>query len=304
VKSALAAIGAVGLTLCAAAFLVSCSSAGTSDDDRLRVFVSIEPQRCFAEKVGGERVAVSVLVQPGQNPHTYEPTPRQMAELAGAKVYFRIGMPFEEAWMPRILSVNPHLDVVDTRKGIRLRTMESGYTAEGVGEAEHDEHSPGAKDPHIWLSPPLVKHQARNMCDALCRIDPAHSEERLRNLRAFDAELDALDADIRRTLKDLRTRRFLVFHPTYGYFADEYGLRQIAIEIEGKEPTAKSLARVVGIARENGIKAVFVQEQFSRQTAETVAREIGGRVIETDPLAPDYVKAMHRTAREIGEACR
>ena len=161
--------------------------------DRIKVFVSILPQVSFAERVGGERVDVCVMVGPGQSPATYEPRPKQMAELNKAKLYFRIGVPFEDVWMERISKANPNMKVIDTRRGIELLSMNAHHRHD---DEAHHHHGTGMKDPHIWLSPRLVKIQAQNMCTALIAEDFAHRSYYESNLTAFQADLDELDSEI------------------------------------------------------------------------------------------------------------
>jgi len=260
---------------------------------KIKVFVSILPQAYFVERVGGERVDVSVLVGPGYSPATYELRPKRMAELAKAQLYFRIGAPFEDVWMTRISKANPHMTVIDTRRDIELRSMKALHHK--GAEHQHDETS-GLKDPHIWLSLRLVKIQAQNISRALISEDPAHKAYYEDNLRAFKHDLDRLDAEISEIMKDSKRRRFMVFHPAWGYFARDYGLEQIPVEVEGKEPSAKALAHLIIRAKQDGIKVIFVQAQFSTKNAETVARAIGGRIIRIDPLTKDYLKNMRKVA--------
>jgi len=274
----------------------------------LRVFVSVLPQTTFVEKVGGEHVAVYAMVGPGDSPTTYHPTPRQLSNLAKAALYVRIGVPFEESWMPRIRSANPNMRVVDARDGIRLRPMVEHEHGEGEhphGEDPAEPHLEASEqDPHLWTSPLLVKQMARNIRDALAELDPAHALAYQRNYTAFAAELDALDQDIRSLLADLPNRRFMVFHPAWGYFADAYGLTQVAIEHEGKKPGARTLNRLVEQAKREGIKVIFVQPQFDRKSALQVARAIGGEVVAIDPLALDYAANLRKVAGAIAQAAR
>ena len=255
----------------------------------LQVFVSILPQKYFVERVGGQRVAVSVLVGPGRSPETYEPSPRQLTRLAQARIYFRIGVEFEEAWMERLAAAEPGMRIVDLRRGLKLRPMDSPV------QNPADAH--GLPDPHVWTSPPLVKVMAATIRDTLAELDPAHRAEYDANLRAFAADLDQLDREIRALLAGTRTRSFMVFHPAWGYFADTYGLKQIAIEAGGKEPGGRALAGVIAIGRREGVKAIFVQAQFSRRVAETIAQSLGARVVAVDPLAEDYPDNLRSVAR-------
>jgi zinc transport system substrate-binding protein len=275
-----------------------------AQDAKIPIFVSILPQADFVERIGGERVSVSVLVGPGQNVAVYELTPRQMAALSQTPLYFRIGIHFENAWMKRIAQANPDMKIIDTRLNVPMRVMEAHDHHEGEPEPPQDESEKPwiNKDPHIWTSPKLVKIQARTICDALKSYDPAHQEGYEKRYADFAKELDALDEEICSLLTNVRSRNFLVFHPSWGYFADEYGLKQTAIEIEGKEPTARQLAELMQMAKAQQITAIFVQPQFDKRLAATVAQSIGGRVIEIDPLAKDYLANMRDVALKMQKA--
>jgi zinc transport system substrate-binding protein len=258
----------------------------------LPIFVSIPPQKYFVERVGGERVAVSVMVGPGQSPATFEPTPRQMTVLSQARIYFSIGVVFEDTWMKRILAANSTLSAVPMRRGITLLPLT------GPGG------KPTGMDPHIWTSPQRVKIMAATIRDALIEADPVHRGDFESNYRAFSAELDTLDRDILAILASAKGKPFMVFHPAWGYFANDYGLRQIPIEAEGKEPGARTLAQVIDLGKREGVKVIFVQTQFSRRTAESVATAIGARVVGVDPLAENYPQNLLRAAHAFAEALK
>lgn len=278
-----------------------------TEDDMPHVIVSILPQRYFVQRIAGDTVKVSVMVQPGHSPETYEPTPRQMADIADASVYFSIGMPFETVLVEKIKDLNRSMLLVDTSEGITLRDFDEGYYYDK--EDSHHAHAHahdhvGIKDPHIWLSPELVKIQVKTICDALVKLEPNKEDLYRTNLNELITELHRLGGEIQQILKDLSIREFMVFHPSWGYFADEYGLRQIPIEIDGKEPTAKELAGIIDFAKEKNIRVIFVQSQFSTGAAERVAESIGGKVVQIDPLAEDYISNLKNLAdslkRELG----
>jgi zinc transport system substrate-binding protein len=271
----------------------SYSKSERGPSDRIKVFVSILPQAYFLERVGGEHVDVAVMVGPGQSPATYEPRPKQMAELNKARLYFRIGVPFENVWMERISKANPNMKVIDTRRGIELLSMKAHHRHD---DEAHHHHRTGMKDPHIWLSLRLVKTQAQNMCAALIAEDFAHRSYYESNLRAFQGDLDKLDGELGEILKHIKIRKFIVFHPALGYLARDYTLEEIPIERQGKEPSAKVLANLIQRAKEEGIKVVFVQQQFGHASAEIIARAIGGKVVYIDPLAKDYLENMTKIA--------
>jgi zinc transport system substrate-binding protein len=280
-----------------------------SQGSPLPVYVSILPQKYFVERIGGEMVSVSVMVGPGKSPATYEPTPMQMENLANAKLYFSIGIPFEKIWMKRLQTNHPHLRVIDTLHGIRLIPMAAHN--HGSARQDHEDHkkaSPekaqGVLDPHVWTSPPRVKIMAGQILQSLIEELPNHKKELTENHQAFLEELDRLTEDIRHKLEPIRNRRFLVFHPSWGYFAETFDLEQIAIETEGKEPGARTLAYLIRLAKEENIRVIFVQKQFSRVAARMIADEIGGRVEPVDPLAEDYPENLRRVAETLAKAMR
>ncbi len=283
------------------------------------------------------------MVAPGASPHNYEPRPSQMTALSTARIYFAIGVPFEATWLEKIAAANPPIRVVHTDDGIRKIPMAAhrhgdeehalgeghghGKEAHGhredhehgeegtihggeahapgeAGDAEEDHHRHKGLDPHVWLSPPLVRIQARHILEALEAEDPANAEAYRRNHDAFAAELDALHADLDALFADHRGTAFMVYHPAWGYFADTYGLRQIPVELEGKAPKPARLQEVITHAREEGIRVIFVQPQFSRKSAETVAKAIGGQVVFADPLAADWSDNMRRQAERFRSALR
>jgi zinc transport system substrate-binding protein len=267
----------------------------------LRIVVSVLPLKTFVERVGGDRVHVDVMVPPGRSPATYDPSPRQVASLADADLYVRVGAPFENAWMRRFQSASPTLAVLDVRDGMTLRPMAAHHHARHGEDAEPAEHAhPGgsgaAMDSHIWTSPRLVRTISRSIAERLADLDPNHADDYAANQRTFDAELVALDAWLTERLADLDDRRFLVFHPAWGYFAADYALEQVPIEHEGKPPGARRLAALIDQAQNAGIRVVFVQPQFDHRAAEQLARAIGGKVVAIDPLSADYIANLRRVA--------
>ena len=271
----------------------------------LEVFVSILPQQTFVERVGGEHVRVTSLIRPGQSPETFEPTPRQVAALAKADLFVGTGMPFETAWMARLQAANPRMRVLDARQGLTLLPAEDHghHHAPAAGPHPTDAGGPthvhDAGDPHVWTSPQLVARMSVNIRDTLAELDPAHAADFARNQAAFAAELDSLDSEIRAMLADLPSRKFLVFHPAWGYFAQDYDLVQVSIEQGGKEPGPRALASLIEDARHDGIRVVFVQPQSDPRFAARIAEAIGGRVIAIDPLAPDYLTNLRAVAQQI-----
>ncbi|MDP8222852.1 MAG: zinc ABC transporter substrate-binding protein [Candidatus Lernaella stagnicola] len=275
--------------------LLLCLGVANAAAAPLEVFVSIVPQKYFVERVGGEEVSVAVLVGPGRSPATYDPTPAQMARLSRAAVLFRIGVPFENRLMTKIPTVCPNLRIVDTRRGVKLLAMEEDH-------GHDDGHDHAGMDPHIWLDPKRVKVQARTIAESLSELRPAAAATFRANLAAFERDLDEVDARIGRVLAPFRGRSFMVFHPSYGYFGDSYGLVQIAVEASGKSPGPRQIARWVDWARAENIRIVFVQPQFASSAVHTIAQSIDGAVVPMDPLAEDYLTNLEAMARRIEEA--
>ncbi len=281
-------------------------NAGTVDDGKVNVIVSILPQKEFVSSVGGNHVNVVELISPGASPHTYELTPGDAINIENAEIYFRIGhVAFEKAHISRIESMNPDMLVVDTSEGITLREFtESEEHEEGEHDEEHDgemheEHEHEGVDPHIWLSPKNVIIQIETIHETLAEYDPENAAEYRKNADAHIARLNELDAELRQTLSGISTKKMMVFHPAWGYLADEYGFEQMAIENEGKEPTASEVAHIIEEALEHDIKVIFVQSQFSTETAQSVAEQINGVVVQIDPLAENYVDNMMRVGDTI-----
>jgi zinc transport system substrate-binding protein len=256
---------------------------------RLMAYVSILPQAYFVQRVGGEMIEVKVLVGKGQSHETYEPTPSQISSLARADVYFTIGVPFEKALVTRVGRMFPNLDVVDTSKGVKFMSF-------APGSGEH------GRDPHVWLDPGRVKVIARAVCSGLKGADPGHAGEYDRNLERFLADLDDLDAELSRILEPVKGETIYVFHPAFGYFCSAYGLRQVAFEAEGKEPSARQMAKLIEKARAENVKVIFVQPQFSGKAAASIARSIGGGVVTLDPLPEYYPADMRTLARTVRDA--
>lgn len=286
---------------------------------KVKAFVSILPIAYFVERVGGPKVEVNVLVGPGQDPHTFDPTPKVMAKLAESQVLFKIGFPFEETLIKKIGSTFKGLQVVDLQQGIKLRPMteeeveaeEAGH-GHGTGEkhershGQADEHKhsheAGDMDQHTWLNPQLAKVQARTIADTLIRIDPGHQAQYEKNLKDFQDDLDGVHAQLTKALAPVKGKSFFVFHPAYGYFGDAYGLKQTAVQLGGKEPTARQLARLIDRAKRDGVRVIFVQPQFSKKSAEALAQAIGGAVVPLDDLAPDYLKNLQDMAAKLDSA--
>ena len=299
--------------------------------EKLHTFVTIAPQKYLVQQIGKDLVDVQVMVEPGADPHTYEPNPKQMVAISKAKLYFAVGIEFEDANLRKITATNPNLKVIHTDHYIEKLAMEAHHhhddheegehhgeekhdhkksehheeaENEHHGEEEHDKdhHEHAGLDPHIWLSPPLVKIQAHTIMVALKEADPVHRSTYEANYKAFASQIDRLDAELKQIFTGKTGLQFMVFHPSWGYFANAYGLKQVPIEIEGKNPKPAQLKELIQHARKKGIKVVFVQPQFSTQSAEVIAREIGGQVAFADPLAEDWMANLREVANKFQSA--
>lgn len=273
---------------------------------KLLAAVSIEPQAYFLKQIAGDRVDVLVMVPAGVDAHTYEPKPKQLASLSRAAVYFGIGVDFEEAWLPRFASANPTMRIVKTDAGIHKMPMvaheDEDEAHEHAGKKEEGHHhEAGEPDPHVWLSPRLAKVLAASMRDALVQVDPDGAAAYAAGYDRFAASCDALDADITKLFAGLPAgeHKFMVFHPSWGYFARDYGLTQVPIEQLGREPGPKALAALIKEARKDGVKVIFVQPEFSTAQAQTVAKAIGGQVVPIDPLAVDWKTNLLQAAQAV-----
>jgi zinc transport system substrate-binding protein len=275
--------------------LTSCGKNDSGENlevkEKIRVVVSIPPQAYFVKRIGGEWIQVEALVKPGMSPHTYDPSPKQISDLSQAKVYFTIGMPFEFPLKQKISSNLKNLKVVDTRTGIELLPM-----MESSGP-----HSPsdGNYDPHIWLDPVRVKVQAETIYRALVDLAPIHKEDFNKNLTNFEKDLDTLNVKISNMLKPYKGSEFYIFHPSFGYFAQRYGLVQKAIETGGKEPGARKLSELIMDIKKSGARVIYSQLEFSPRTAEVIAKSIQGEVIQMTPLAEDYLNNMMDITQKI-----
>jgi len=306
---------------CLSATLVLCllpgcapSWEGQSAGHAITVAVSIVPQAWLVEQIGGEHVRVITMIKPGESHEAYQPTDAQVSQIMGAKVFFRIGMPFEQSPTFRSIQSSGKLTVVDVRQGMELRPMSRHSHADDTGgggafagagqHARHHEDPEETADPHVWLTPRLLAIQARTVAQTLQQLDPANHDDYHRRLEAFLERLAQADRAIRATLAPVKGKAFFVFHPAWGYFADEYGLRQVAIEVEGKDPSDRELTELQKLARQERIKVVFVQPQISSRAAEAVAQAVGASVAILDPLVPDVAENLQRVARTLADSYR
>lgn len=262
------------------------------------VTVSIPPQEYIVEKIAGKSVDILVMVDPKANHETYEPKPAQMIQLSKASVYFTVGLPFEDVWMERFMATAPKMKIGHTDEDVtKLGMIAHSHNSDHEHDDEHDhdkedmhshnEHSHGTKDPHIWLDPILVQQQALVIAQTLSELYPENRDTYMENLGKFNGEMGELTGEIFKKLNRVENRDFLVFHPSWGYFAYRFKLNQIPIEVEGKEPKPAELIKIINIAKDKKIKTLFSEPQISQKSAELIAKEIDARVYVVDPLKKD-----------------
>ena len=261
----------------------------------INVTVSILPQKFFVEQIAGDLAHVQVMVLPGSEPATYEPKPKQLSHLMKSKIYFSIGVPFERNWLTKFKEVSPKMLVVDTSKNIKKRAMSSSYNLKSKKSVNKN-----ALDPHIWLSPRLVKIISKNIADTFIKIDPKHKDVYLSRLKNFTKQISSLQKFAHKKLDHLKHREFMVFHPVWGYFADEFDLKQIPVQLEGKNPTPRTLIKLIKYAKNRGIKVIFVQPEFSKKSAEVIAKNIGAKVVVLDPLMENWTKSITEAINSFG----
>lgn len=277
---------------------------GATAQEKPTVFVSVLPQKFFIEKLCKDAINVEVMVAPGASPATYEPKSSQMKKLSHTTAYFAIGVPFEEAWLSRISGVNREMKIIHTDEKIPKIAMAQDHL-EVTKEVGHgDGHHHGSLDPHIWLSPALVKIQVAMMSKILQEILPEKKDLVVKNTEEFLLEIDQLNVELHAILDEKIGTKFMVFHPSWGYFSHDYGLEQVAIELEGKSPKPAQLKDLIEFARGHDIKVIFAQPQFSRKHAQVIAREIHGEVLLIDPLAEDWLTNMRSVASKLKSALK
>lgn len=279
----------------------------------LNVAVSILPQKTFVKEIGGDKVNVSLMVLPGNSPHMYEPKPSQMKEIANADIYFTIDVEFEKVWLPKLASTNSKMKIIDLDEGIDKIEMTEHHEDEHEKEHkehakhDHDEHDKHEKehhheglDPHIWTSPSNVKIIAKNIYETLVNEDKENKDYYKANYEKFLVKINETDKEIKKVLIDVPTgTKFLVFHPAWGYFAKDYGLIQLSIEVEGKEPKPKQVSHLIEEAKEEDVKAIFTAPEFSDKVAKQIAKEVGVPVLKISPLNPNWSENLINLAKAI-----
>ncbi len=315
------------------------TEANAVSESKITVAVSIIPQETFVKAVSGDLVDVVTMIPPGHSPANYQPTPKQMAKLSESKVYFSIGVPTEEAnILSKVVDFNSEIKVValadiveevyphryfgkdemhkhdhecsgDEENHDECHDHEENHDEDHGHEENHEEehdheethHQHSKRDPHIWLSPNRVKVMIEAVKDELVELDPKNKSTYEKNAAEYIAKLDEVDNEIRVELNEFEGQSFIIFHPAFGYFADDYGLKMVTIESDGKKATPKKVQEVIDFARKENIKFVFYQEEFDNQQAETIANEIEGTTVKVAPLAQNYIENLRDTKNMLKE---
>lgn len=265
------------ILFCISILIASCTS-NSDNSEKKHLTASIWPQKYFLEKIAGDEYEINVMIPASNSPAVYEPSPQQINSLNRSVFYFAIGeLGFEKAWLEKLQANNPKMLVVNTSEGIKL-------IHDHVHEGEHQHGT----DPHYWMSPGACFQMAINMKTALVKVHPENAELYEKNLSDLEKELSAIDFQIRDMLAEIENRNFLIYHPSLSYYARDYNLKQIPVEMEGKEPSLMSIKETIQMANELGLKDVFIQRQFNAESATTIARELDGKVILFDPLSYNW----------------
>lgn len=286
----------VSLTLL---LLVGCGQKG---QDATLVSVTIEPQRYFAERIAGDKFTINCVVPAGQSPETYDPTPQQMIQIGKSCAYLRIGhIGFEQAWMENIAKNNPHLRIFDLSQGLNLIETQGEACTVSHGEGENAHHHHGGVDPHTWSSIQGAAVIAKNTLDAFTALDKENQDYYRANYTALMAEIEATGLSVAALLEPLRGKAFIIYHPALTYLAQEFGLTQLCIELEGKEPSPAQLKQLMEAASTHKAEVVFVQMEFDQKNAELIARETGCRLVRINPLDYNWSSELIRIAQALAD---
>lgn len=266
--------------------MVSCASPADKEDDKLTVAVSIIPQETFVKEVSGNMVDIITAIPPGKSPENYAPSPMEIEKLSRSSIYFTIGVPAETGILDKLNDINGSIKIVDLADKVKEQYPEI-------------EVAPGHRDPHIWLSPKRASVMVDIISQELSDADKENSGRYRENAQLYIEKLIELDKEISGLFSNLKNRTFIIYHPSLGYFADDYGLNMVSIEEGGKEAAPSNLQKVIDIAREQNIKTVFYQSEIDSKQSSVLADEIGGKPVQVAPLAPNYIDNIKKIAAEI-----
>lgn len=278
-------------------FLMACQQKPT--DEKI-VSVTIEPQRYFAEKIAGNKYKIHTVVPAGQSPETYDPTPLQMIRIGESDAYLKIGyIGFEQAWMQKIKDNTPGLLIFDLSEGMNL--LKNQETEEEASGHAHHHHPADSPDPHIWNSVSGAKVIAKNTLDAFVTLDKENEAYYQANYEKLTEEINQTEQILRDLLTPLKDRTFIIYHPALTYFAHEFGLTQLCIEMDGKEPSPAQLKKLVETAKTHNAHVVFIQQEFDQKNAELIAKETGCKLVTINPLDINWNKEMIHIAKSLAD---
>ncbi|MCB5162986.1 metal ABC transporter solute-binding protein, Zn/Mn family [Marinomonas algarum] len=283
--------------LMAILLVLSGTLSASEDKSKPSVFVSILPQKGWVEALAGDWVEVTVMVPPGQNPAIYELSPQRMTQLSQSSLYFSIGVPFEESWLPRMKEASPKVRFIDSVAGIERQPIANHLAAIPLDQLP----PPERRDRHVWLSPTLVKPLLANIKTALVEFLPEKAPFIEANYQSYLRDLDAVQAEMQANLKPVAGHSFMVFHPAWGYLAADFHLRQIPIEKDGKEPSPRQLTELVALGQRENVQVIFVQKQLNQDAARSIADALDAEIIHLDPLAEDFLANMLSISKVLAE---
>lgn len=277
----------------------------SSAEETPLVIVPVAPYEYLFEKVGGDHIEVRSLVGEGDDAHSYNPTPKQVAEMTTATLLCSGELGFESNYFVKVGDGKDAPLPVDLLEGLDLLEGHCDHPShkDGADPDEHHDHDHEAlNDPHIWLSPKILSNRADFVAGVLKKILPPEASPEIEtNAAAFKQELAEVDVELSQSLAPLKGKRFYVYHGAFAYFARDYGLEQVAIELGNRKPTPKQLAGIVEKATEDGIQLVFVQPQFDQSSAKALAEAIDGKVATLDPLKKDVISNLRMIAKSVGD---
>lgn len=269
-------------------------------DNRVQVFTSVLPQKFLVDRIGGDFVNTQSIVGSGDSPATYQPTPNQIMALSQADILFKIGVPYETVYLKKITATLKNLKIIDTSDGINKRHIDSHHHDENNDDEKHKEDE--GLDPHVWLSPVLAKVQAKTILNSLILLDPNNKEYYKTRYDKLIQDLDNITFELHAKLAPLKGKTMFVYHPSFGYFTDEFSLHQESIESGGKEPTPSQLEDIITEAITDGIKIIIVQPEFSIKSANAIASAINGTVTTMNPLEVNYIENLREMGNTIVNA--
>lgn len=287
--------GSMAVTLVGMIFIVAgCGGSPNGNSDKRIITVTIEPQRYFTEAIAGDKFTVVSMVPKGSSPETYDPTPQQLVSLNESEAYLRIGyIGFEQSWMDKLAGNAPHLQIFDTSKGVELIHQ--------AGHKHGDHYHAGGVEPHIWNSAINALTIAQNTFHALRNLDKDNETFYMARYDSLCKRIERTDSIICRMLTDHGDKAFMIYHPALSYFARDYGLLQVSIEEEGKEPSPGHLKHLIDLCRELDVRVIFVQPEFDQRNAEIVARQTNTRIVPINPLSYEWETEMINVARALTE---